>query len=416
MTIVLASALLLPGQGGFAQQVIQEGWQANPDIVEARSKRRTPGINYYEEKVPDYELPTLLVSEAGRPIKTAKDWASLRRPEILGLFREHVYGIRPETVYTVEYQEVERRDNAFGLGATARQVRATIKAGDDSHVFEFVMVTPKSDQPVPVVVLINNRYFVPLYKAVDASDPFWPVEKMVRMGYATASFHTSHVDPDKKDGYTGGIRALLDDPQSAPDTRWGSISAWAWGASRVLDYALSQPGIDAERTAVVGHSRGGKTALWAGAEDPRFKLVYSNNSGCGGAALFRRVYGETIARINRNFPHWFCNAFKSYNQKEDGLPVDQHQLIALSAPRAVYVASADEDLWADPRGEYASLVAAGPVYALFDHKHIKDPGMPALNKPRHIGSTGYHIRGGKHNLSAEDWGPFLDFAQIIFQP
>jgi acetyl esterase/lipase len=183
----------------------------------------------------------------------------------------------------------------------------------------------------------------------------------------------------------------------------------------VLDFALQQTEIDSERTVVVGHSRGGKAALWAGAEDERFKILYSNNSGCGGAALSRRAFGETVARINRSFPHWFCDRFDAYNDRESELPIDQHQLIALAAPRAVYVASSDEDLWADPRGEYSSLVAAGPVYGLFECEHIDNPSMPALNAPSHIGSTGYHIRTGNHDLTEQDWSYFLDFADSVFE-
>lgn len=391
-----------------------DGWRADPAQVQQQTKRRQ-AFNYREEDVPAYVLPDPLMMQAGGRVASAEDWEAKRRPEVLGLFREHVYGVRPGTAYEMSYEQVGRRDNAFGIGATATQVRATVKVGDKSHAFEFVFVMPKADGPVPIVVLINNRYLIPLDKAVDENDPFWPVQKLVRRGYATASFHTKHVDPDKTDGYDQGVRALLDDPDSDPMTRWKSLSAWGWAASRVLDYALDQPGIDADRTAVVGHSRGGKTALWAGAEDARFKIVYSNNSGCGGAALSRRAYGETVERINKNFPHWFCDRFKDYDNKEGELPVDQHQLMALIAPRAVYVASADEDLWADPRGEYASLVQAGPVFKLLGREHIKNKAMPALDTPRHVGHTGYHIRSGKHNLTEQDWGYFLDFADGVFE-
>jgi hypothetical protein len=310
---------------------------------------------------------------------------------------------------------VGRRENAFGIGATARQIRATIRAKGKSHSFDFVIVTPKSDKPVPVIVHINNRYLIPLDKAVDEFDPFWPVEKIVRRGYATAAFHTSDVDPDKPNRYSEGVRALLDDPGTDPETRWRCLSSWAWGASRVLDFALAQPGIDSRHTAVVGNSRAGKTALWAGAEDDRFSLIYSNESGCGGAALSRRVYGETVAQITKDFPHWFCNRFTSYGGREQALPIDQHQLISLLAPRAVYVASADEDLWADPKGEYTSLVKAGPVFDLFGLKHIQTPEMPPLNTPRHVGATGFHIRKGVHNLTEQDWGYFLDFAKSSFK-
>lgn len=402
-----------------AQEASQESWQAFGPQVEARqakSDEAKDGLNFREENVPEYKLPDPLVFEDGTPVKTVADWNSRRRPELMALFREHVYGIRPTTPYHVTFEEVDKRDNAMGIGATAKQVRAIIKAEKGSHTFDFVLVTPKSDDPVPLVVLINNRSPIPLDQAENGGTSFWPVETLVRKGYATACFRTSDVDPDdKRNGYEQGIRALLDARDSDPMTRWHTLSAWAWGASRVLDYCLEQPEIDPQRTAVAGHSRGGKTALWAGAEDPRFQLVYSNDSGCGGAALSRRSYGESVARINKSFPHWFCGNFGRYDNNENELPVDQHELIALIAPRAVYVASADRDIWADPRGEYASVVHAGPVYELFGLEHITSPVMPPIDTPRHIGKTGYHIRTGKHNLEAQDWDYFLDFAEGVFK-
>jgi ketosteroid isomerase-like protein len=166
----------------------------------------------------------------------------------------------------------------------------------------------------------------------------------------------------------------------------------------------------------VGHSRGGKTSLWAACEDTRFAIAYSNNSGCGGAALSRRAYGETVGRITTSFPHWFCKPFSKYADRESELPVDQHEVMALIAPRGVYVASADEDLWADPRGEYASLVAAAPVFRLFNKRSISNATMPALNQPRVSGQTGYHIRTGGHGLGDTDWKWFLDFADRLLTP
>lgn len=397
-----------------AAQSPNPGWQPQPSVVEMWSEKRAEH-NFDESRVPDYELPDPLTLEGGRTVRNKSEWLAKGRPALLQQFRENIYGVRPDTSYEIEYEEIGRRENAFGIGATGRQIRATIHARGRFHSFDFVIVVPRTETPVPVVVQINNRYLVPLDKAVDEFDPFWPVEKLLRLGYATASFHTSHVDPDNRDGYDAGIRSFLDDPDSDPEIRWGSLSAWGWAASRVLDFAIQQAEIDPERSVVVGHSRGGKAALWAGAEDERFGIAYSNNSGCGGAALSRRAFGETVARINRNFPHWFCNRFNAYNDREYELPVDQHQLMALAAPRAVYVTSSDEDLWADPRGEYESLVAAGPVFDLFGLKHISEPVMPELNTPLHVGSTGYHIRTGVHNLTEQDWSYFLDFADGVFE-
>lgn len=399
---------------GMAQDEISS-WQAPVERVQALMAQQST-FNYFEDRVPDYQLPDPLLLQNGDPITTAEDWYTKRRPELLELFREHVYGRRPTTEPNIRYEPLDVPTPICDGQATAQTIRMVIGIDDREFSLEFELVLPtEASRLVPAVVFINNRYRIPVEKLRDETDEFWPVADLVERGYATASFFTSDLDPDRADGYATGIRAFFAAGNAPEDDAWRSLSAWGWGASRVLDYLETLEQVDARQVAVVGHSRGGKTALWAVAEDPRFAIAYSNQSGCGGASLSRRNYGETVGRITSVFPHWFVPKFASYAEREGELPIDQHLLMALIAPRAIYVASADEDLWADPRGEYMSLVAASPVFKLLQMDSLSDSEMPPLEQPRIAGATGYHIRRGQHSLNAEDWRRFLDFANIQFE-
>lgn len=396
-------------------------WSANPELVETTSKRRSQ-FNYVESKVPKYTLPNPLVSSNGDAVTNSAAWQSTRRNELMDLFRNQVYGRRPSTKYSIRFEKTGEQLQAFDGAATGRSMKAIIKIDDRTFSFPFVVFIPNKTQrsnedrrPVPAVVHINNRYFIPMEIAISKRDPFWPAKTLIEQGYATASFHTSDVDPDKMDGYSGGIRSFFAKGKPPTETAWRSLSAWGWAASRVLDYLETLESVDSNRVAVSGHSRGGKASLWAACEDDRFAIAYSNDSGCGGAALSRRAYGETVAQITTAFPHWFCKPFSSYAGRENELPIDQHEVMALIAPRGVYVASADEDLWADPIGEYSAVVAAAPVFQLLGKESITTKSMPAMGQQRIVGQTGYHLRAGGHGLGDEDWNFFIHFADTLLK-
>ncbi len=405
-TVFLCLSIVLLAQGG--------GWRAKPDVV-ARASAQRPDTNHDEARVPRYTLPDPLAGRSG-PVRTPAQWTS-RRDEILGLFRDTVYGRSPGRPEHLAFAILEENPRALDGAATLRRVRIVSRQAQRSHQFELTLFVPNTPGPAPLFLLINNRPASNTDASRKEKSTFWPVEALVVRGYAMATIQAGQLAPDDKDAFRAGAMALFDDADSGkpPAYTWGALAAWAWGASRAMDYLVTDARVDAARVAIVGHSRGGKAALWAGAEDPRFALVVSNESGEGGAALSRRWYGETVARINTAFPYWFAPAYKAFNGREAALPVDQHMLLALIAPRALYVASADEDLWADPRGEFLSQAAASPVFGLWGDPPIGQDAMPPLDTPLVSGRRGYHVRTGTHDLTPYDWDRFADFADRVWK-
>jgi hypothetical protein len=396
--------------------------------------------NYDESKIPDYTLPDLLKTKEGQTVKSAEQWENVRRSEILNDFKTHVYGRIPQQDFEVEIKKGKKVD-VFDGKAWMKEVTMSFTRDGRSVSMDILMFVPKGSYPSPMFVglnfygnhsilnhpdislpkswIRNNEGFnITENKATEASrgvrESRWPVEMIIGRGYGLATIYYGDIDPDKND-FSDGIHSLFyEQGQKKPaDDAWGSITAWSWGLSRAMDYFEMDDHIDASKIALMGHSRLGKTSLWAGALDQRFAIVISNDSGCGGAALSRRRIGETVGRINTSFPHWFCENFNQFSNNEDALPVDQHMLIALAAPRPVYVASAQDDRWADPKGEFLSAYYAGKVYELYGLEGLPNNKMPPIDQPVQK-DVGYHIRTGGHDVKDFDWNAWMDFADKHF--
>jgi hypothetical protein len=412
-------------------------------LAAAPSPAQPAGANYDEAKVPAYSLPDPLRFADGRPVRDAGEWTGRRRAEVLGLFETHVYGRSPGRPAAMRSVVLEADPRALGGLATRRQVRVLLDGTEAGPSFEILLHVPNAaSRPMPAFLGLNfhgNHAIHPdrdirlsaawmregpgivdhrATEAARGSDAAsWPVERILDRGYALATVYYGDLEPDRPDGWRDGVRSRIGPGVTGrfgPDD-WGAIGAWAWGLSRALDVLARDPDVDGRRVAVIGHSRLGKTALWAGAQDERFAMVVSNDSGEGGAALARRRFGETTEAITRVFPHWFGSRYREYADREDALPVDQHLLLALVAPRPLYVASATEDLWADPRGEFLAAKGAEPVYRLLGREGLGLQELPVPDRP--VGNTiGYHLRRGTHALVAYDWEQYLDFADRHLPP
>ncbi len=399
--------------------------------------------NYDESKVLPYTLPELLTCADGTKITDVKTWREKRRPELLRLFEAHIYGRATGRPAEMKFEPGIVDRQALGGKATRKEIAILLNGKADGPRIDLMVYVPKAAaKPMPAFLGLNyygnqsvnadpgitmsKRWMRPARemgiennRATQASRgkhaSRWPLELAMERGYAVATFYYGDVEPDHKDGWRDGIRGHMAQatgrPLGAED--WGAIGAWAWGLSRALDCLETDPDINAKRVAVFGHSRQGKTALWAGAQDERFAITISNDSGEGGASIARRTYGERVSDLARGAPYWFCSNYLRYADREAEMPVDAHMLVALSAPRPVYIASAVEDRWADPLGEFLAGKHAAPAWKLFGLEGLGVTEMPPADQP--VGrAIGYHIRTGAHDITAYDWKQFLDFADRQF--
>ena len=389
-------------------------------------------INTKESKVPSYTLPDPLLTEAGKVVKNRRQWEKVRRPELMALFETEMFGKMPGKPADMHFKVLSSDAEALGGKATRKEVAVYFDAAEKVYMTLLMYVPNDRKGPVPAFLGVNFKGnhgttddpevsmptdqqlegYGPKYRleARGANAHRWPYEYVISQGYAVVTFAREDVDPDWHDGFRNGVHAVMDKGLERKADSWGTVATWSWGLSRALDYLETDKDIDSRKVAVIGHSRLGKAALWAGAVDQRFALVISNNSGCSGAAISRRQFGEHLLRINTTFPHWFCENYKKYNSKEDTLPFDQHELIAMIAPRPVYVASASSDHWADPKGEMLALANSSPVYELYGYEGFHAEELPPVNTPMVTDRMGYHMRKGKHNIVLYDWQQYVSFA------
>lgn len=348
------------------------------------------------ERLEAYCLPDLLMMKNGQKAKTIEEWR-LRRREIIDLLSREEYGYTPAAPVKVTARidpvsDLEINTHAFANKAVQQVIHLSFDTPGGEFTFPFILAVPKSQKKAPVFVYIGFRPSFP--------DQYLPVEEILDHGFAVASFCYKDVTDDSAD--FDKLAKLY--PRDV-NTGWGKIGMWAFAASRIMDYLETREDIDFARVCVSGHSRIGKTALWCAAQDERFSMVVSNNSGCSGAAISRRKEGERIEHITSVFPFWFCGNYQKWRGREDELPFDQHMLLALIAPRKLYVNSAQEDKWAGPENEFLSCVAASDAWKIHRLPGLVTPDdMPQINQPLMEGNICYHVRSGGHYHSRTDWG------------
>jgi hypothetical protein len=406
-------------------------------------------VNYHEDKVGIYTLADPLKFDDGKPVRTAKDWPK-RRAEILKIFETQQYGVMPGRPADESFEVTDKGTPALNGKAIRKQVTIHLASKDNGdpkwpviHLVEYIPAS--ATKPVPMYFDIN---FGAVQAAVDDPgitpqkvrdpktdelvDPPPPggrgfgkinAEVFIDAGIGVATFNYAELDPDSLTGFSHGIRAKYMKPgqggegDRAPDD-WGSISAWAWGMSRVQDYFETDKQVDAKRVAIHGVSRLGKTVTWAGAYDQRFAAVIASCGGEGGAALSHRDYGETIAHLTApsRFPYQFAANYAKYGGFPDTAPFDSHMLLALIAPRPVLLQTGSTDYWSDPKGEFLAAVAAGPVYKLLGKQDLGTDVWPAAKVPLFSNGLNYYMHDGPHGMVPTDYDIYVQFLKAQFHP
>lgn len=386
-------------------------------------------FKWAEEKTEDRNystIPELMLMADGNAIKTAPQFEK-RKDEIIQLYKNIVYGEIPEIPYLTAFKVIEESTTALNSGSIRKQIEITIETEYGKSHARMLLYLPKSDKPVPTFIGLNFQgnhtiwddpailpsMTIPRGKANKArgsEDRKWPLPEIIARGYGVATIHCDDFAPDNNKLYLNQWGSVFAKP-NGDSQEIRAINLWAYGLMKGIDYLVTDNAVDKNRLISIGHSRLGKVSLWAGAQDKRIAMVISNNSGNSGAALSRSHRGETVGSIQTIFPHWFADTYKQYMQNENSLPLDQHMLLASIAPRKLYVASASDDLWADPEGEFNALRLASKGFEIYGLLAFDPDRMPETGKPIFTENIAYHLRKGEHDITAEDWHFYIDFAE-----
>ncbi len=361
-----------------------------------------------------HNVPKLMTSLSGVEVTTKEQWEAFRRDEVLDLCTNYVYGVRdierPEDLYF----KVDDVSEVFGM------ICKKIRCGFGDFSFPFSLYLPKGCKiPVPAFIYVAHenienglKYDEKGNMSADEISSELPLKYITDCGYAVAIMPTRDIYREWTTHSEYKVGVFAEVKRKRRRNSWASISAWAWGVSRVLDYLETDTDIDATRVASIGHSRSGKAALWAAATDQRIYFTVPNNTGCMGAALLRGKRGEHVKDIN--ISDWFCEKFRDYNDNEEYLPIDQHMVLSLVAPRYMYITCSFLDEWADPEAEVRAATLASPVWELYCKKGIViDDDAPIVNKVYQNGSIAYHVKDGDHSQTQFDWENVIDYFNKI---
>lgn len=401
----LLSVLLLSAEG-------REPKESDNDVI------------YDESRIPAYDLPPLLVGPDGKTITNAHAWETVRRPQLLALFSNLLYGRvpKPQHLLTQTYELVNENPEFMEGKATRKDVKIHFRNAK-GHLSMHILVFVPNNATKPVPAFLKHSFNNTQGDDFDASSERpgmircgWPLGDFFDRGYGFCAVYQQDLVSHNETEFLKSVHKLFyPEGQSFPKAHeWGVLATCAWGAMRAMDYLETDDTIDHTRVAIMGHSKMGKATLWTAAQDERFALAISAQSGCAGAALWRRKSGETLKKMVTRFPYWLCRNAWKFMEQEDDLPVDQHMLLACIAPRPVYVHSSVDDTWADSRGEYLSAYHASPVYQLYEKKALENVAQPEPGKPIIESHVGYHTREGGHSIDPYDWKCFLDFADYHF--